>query len=253
MVMSSKSALFVVCAPFKQDRRHSGSQASCSATSRSVFHIGMMYFRRCLWTEVVVAVLSQLSASRQEVHLQNVNSPQVYFAPITYNTCTPSSEMQASTSRAALAQLTRVLNRTRSLPPCTCGALPQPLRRMTTSAAHSQQSQTPASTMHQDDLTARRMYAGPSQADRLAAKMGRTSIFLEGLCPWVTPRDVRRLLSERLGHDRDVNEGQFCDQSTVRDTSQLTLIWLHSRHATSDGFETDGQSSCAVYLACQCK
>lgn len=117
--------------------------------------------------------------------------------------------MQASTSRAGLAQLTRSLAVCNILPPCTCGAvlnarkastwatdqLPRPAMQSSASPSTTSRTRTP--------------YTGRSQAEKLAAREERTHVVFEGLSPWVTPNDVRRLIAQRLGNSNDVKEGQL--------------------------------------------
>lgn len=118
------------------------------------------------------------------------------------------SAMQASTSRAGLAQLTRSLALTKTLPPCTCGATILG-RRSSSPAAEQTPRASPQSSARTlpVKIQQRAIYTGRSQAEKLANREERTHVVFDGMSPWVTPNDVRRLIAQRMGNANDVKEG----------------------------------------------
>lgn len=119
--------------------------------------------------------------------------------------------MQASTSHAVLGQAVRNFAASKLLPPCTCRArLFSSLD--TPSRAEADVPEGPAeNTLRFANTKPRRVRNIPTHADRLAAREEKKStVFLDGLSPWVTPNDVRRLLEQRLVPLRNVVEGSYC-------------------------------------------
>lgn len=130
-------------------------------------------------------------------NLRPVRSPSAQIHP-----------MQASTSRAGLAQLTRSLAVSNFPPPCTCGVVLSARKSSTWAADQSSRPAMQSSVSPSTRSRPRTPYTGRSQAEKLAAREERTHVVFEGLSPWVTPNDVRRLIAQRLGNSNDVKEGQ---------------------------------------------
>lgn len=114
--------------------------------------------------------------------------------------------MQASSSRAGLAILNSSLAASKTLPPCTCGAL-KSVRQMTSKSTAGSYNQSIQSPAPQVEARASLPYRGRSQAEKLATREQRTTVFLKGLRPRTTPNDVRRLVVQRAGHGGGVKEG----------------------------------------------